>query len=275
MEAGATVDALHEQLITCHSSNPLLNLVAVVALVENKNWEPPAKAAFIRFFPFSVYDHFSESFFDINTAESARAAFHGELCWLVHDLQVLHALDSSGISEECKQVFSILDNHIVNIFTQRILAQAHTGEHEEIDFKRETEGLLFELGKLCPHLAPKVSALLTSLNTTKERQSPGIIFYDELSRFYPDPIYPPDLNGEFLALEALQGFRVEAVLARINDVLREPITSRMEWSNPLGAAADQIRSTEVTDLRFTACDLLTTKKAQEVLFDLLSRVPDV
>jgi hypothetical protein len=59
----------------------------------------------------------------------------------------------------------------------------------------------------------------------------------------------------------------------LSDFVKEKLTSSPEWTNPLGEAAEQIRSGSTTYLYFDDADIVRSSKAREVLLDLVVQCP--
>jgi len=249
-----------------------VGLVGALAAASNQFWDAPAKAGFLIHFPLEVYKDFTrpsvEPGFDVDPD-----GVRGALCWLVHDVLAVEALHKLPLSKESSQVIDILVKHAVILLAD--CAYYSTGDDDIIDALEKT---LTNLARQHSGTGPRVAQLLKVLNEDSQdvdnRTPPEIRLHEDLQRLYPDPFLKPDLSGERILEELSAETKAYRAALALTNFSQDSITSKPEWSNPLGAAADELKTKKLVRLDLRSSDLLTSAKAREVLFEILSQAPD-
>lgn len=253
-----------------------IGLIGALAAVGNKFWDAPAKAGFLMHFPPAAYTAFTLPTFESGASYADPNGVRGALCWLVHDVLAAGALQNTPLSKESSEVIDILVKHAVISLVDCARCSARSGG-PDFNLIHELDGTLSNVGIYHAETRPRVAQLLKVVteecNAVDDRDYLEIRLHEELLRLYPDPFLELNLSGVRISKESSVMTAAYRATQALTNFLSEPITSQPEWSNPLGAAADEIKTKELVRLDFKGIDLLTSTKGREVLFDLLSQAP--
>lgn len=262
-------------------SNVPVGLLGALAAVGNQFWDGPAKVGFLTHFPLEAYVDFSlPSDEQIDRGEYAvhPDGMRGALCWLVHDILAAGALQNTPLSKESSEVIDILVRYAVVTLVDCAHSSARSGG-SSFNLIGELETTLSNLGKYYAETKPRVAqlykVLIEECEAVSDRQDPELRLHENLLRLYPDPFLELNLSGVRISQESSAMTEAYRATMTLTNFLRDPITSQPEWAHPLEVAAEEIKTKDLVRLVFCGSDLLTSRKAREVLFDLLDKAPGV
>jgi|GEM_PF-4553653 len=254
-----------------------VGLIGALAVTNNQFWDAPEKAGFLAHFPQQVYQEFTEWTRDPHLPVNPDGVC-GALCWLVHDVLAAEALQKTRLRNEDSQVIDILLKYTVISLIEVAQGEARHGT-DQCPIINKLDEVLTTFGSKYSAARGRISDLYSIYmqeSATQLDSEPSCLrLLADLERVFPDPLQVLARSSLKISGESTEAVEIYRAAQALTNFLKDPLVSRPEWADPLGVAADEIKSKELVNLFFNGADLLTSSRAREVLCDLLSRVPGV